>query len=232
MSDDFRATVRGVCDRIDAHTDRRVRSGERTNVLASLNGADLLSMAALFLGWTSALAFLRGEPNWAILTMFAAFGFDKLDGWYARRRGISSAFGRRIDSFIDVFAYLVTGALLFHYAVSPGVVVSALVGFLIIAFGGLRLVRHDSEGFGEDEGGCFYHGTTVVHTNLVVVANYLLLSFVGVWTWWLAALTTVAAAPLMISDYKAYKNRTSHLLAGAAVAVATALVLVLEVGHP
>jgi CDP-diacylglycerol--serine O-phosphatidyltransferase len=231
MSDDLRATIRGALDRIDAHTDRRVRSADRTNVLARLNGADLLSMVALFLAWTSALAFIRGEPNWAIVLMFAAFGFDKLDGFYARRRGLSSAFGRQIDSFIDVFAYLVTAALLFHYAIAPNVVVSAVVGFAVIAFGGLRLVRHNSEGFGEDEGKSFYHGTTVVHTNLVVVVNYLAVAFVGLWNGWIAAVTVLVAAPLMVSDYKAYKTRTSHLLGGATVALVTALVMLLEFGY-
>jgi CDP-diacylglycerol--serine O-phosphatidyltransferase len=209
-----------------------VQSAERTNVLAALTGADWLSLGALFLAWTSALLFLSGEPNWALIAMFGGFGFDKLDGYYARSRGIDSAFGRQIDSFIDVFVYLVTGALLFHYELAPTIHVSAVVGFVVLALGGLRLVRHNSEGFGSDGGESYYHGTTVVHTNLVVVANYLLAAFVGAW-WvgWLAAATTLAAAPLMISDYKAYKTDRSHLLAGLAALVTTALVLLVEFTH-
>ena len=231
MSDDFRATMRSVTDRLDAHTDRRVRSPDRTSVVARLTGADLLSMVALFLAWTSALAFVGEEPNWAIVLMFGAFAFDKLDGAYARWRGISSPFGRQIDSFIDVFAYLVTAALLFHYAVSPHFAASVVVGFVVIAFGGLRLVRHNSEGFGDDDGVSYYHGTTVVHTNFVVVANYLLVALVPLWNGWLAALTVGVAAPLMVSDYKAYKTTTSHLLGGATAALVTALALFIEFGH-
>jgi len=70
--------------------------------------------------------------------MFAAFLLDKLDGYYARRTGNSSPFGRRVDSFIDVFAYLVPAALLYR-TVSPHVAVTWVVGFVILAFGGLRV---------------------------------------------------------------------------------------------
>jgi CDP-diacylglycerol--serine O-phosphatidyltransferase len=224
MSDGLRSTIRGVVD-------RRVRAGGRTNVLATLTGADLLSMGALFLAWTSVLAFLRGEPNAAVLLMFGGYALDKLDGAYARWRGVSSPFGRQIDSFIDVFVYLVTGALLFHYVVSPHPLVSAVVGFLVLAFGGLRLVRHNAEGFGDDEGTSYYHGTTVVHTNLVVVASYLLLELVPLWNGWLAALAVAAACPLMTSDYKSYKSTAGHVLAAGAALVAVVVVLMIEFGH-
>jgi CDP-diacylglycerol--serine O-phosphatidyltransferase len=223
MPDGLRTTIRDVLD-------RRVRAGERTNVLAALTGADVLSLGALFLAWTSVLAFLRGSPNHAVLLMFGGYALDKADGAYARWRGVSSPFGRQIDSFIDVFVYLVTGALLFHYAVSPHPAVSAVVGFLILAFGGLRLVRHNAEGFGDEDGRSYYHGTTVVHTNLVVVASYLLLSLLPLWNGWLAAVVVALACPPMVSDYKSYKSATGHALAAGAVVLAAALVVLVELG--
>jgi CDP-diacylglycerol--serine O-phosphatidyltransferase len=61
---------------------------------------------------------------------------------------------------------------------APNDVASLVVGFLLLAFGGLRLIRHSSEGFGSDGETSYYHGTTVVHTNLVVVANYFLVALV------------------------------------------------------
>jgi CDP-diacylglycerol--serine O-phosphatidyltransferase len=231
MTDELRAKIRGVQDRIDAGVGRRrVRSSERTNVLRALNGADYLSLVALFVAWISAMLLVSGEPNWGVVVMFGAFLFDKLDGWYARRYDVSSRFGRQVDSFIDIFAYLVPAALLFHFTLAPHPVVSAVVGFTILAFGGLRLIRHNSEGFGDDGGESYYHGTTVVHTNVVVLANYLLVGYVGLWNGWLAALTTVLVCPLMVSDYKAYKNDRSHLLVGLLALVVTGLVLGLEYG--
>jgi len=203
---------------------------ERTSILQELNSADLLSLVALFVAWSSVLVFIAGEPNWAILAMFVAFVFDKLDGYWARRRGISSKFGRQIDSYVDVFAYLVTGALLFHYELAPNRFVSAFVGFAVIAFGGLRLVRHNMEGFDSDGDTSYYHGTTVVHTNVVVVLNYLLVSFVGFWNGWLAATTVLVACPLMVSDYRSPKTYWSHVVLGLFAAVVATLVLLIEYG--
>ncbi|WP_277542758.1 CDP-alcohol phosphatidyltransferase family protein [Haloarcula laminariae] len=230
MSGELREAIRGARERVEA-TDRVVvERGERTNVVAQLTGADYISLAALFVGWASALLFLRGEPNLALLAMFGAFGLDKADGWYARRAGVSSPFGRRVDSFIDIFAYLVPGALLYHVAMAPNDLASLVVGFLVLAFGGLRLIRHSSEGFGSDEGTSYYHGTTVVHTNFVVVANYFLFSLVGPWNGWLAGLLVCAVCPLMVSDYKAYKTTASHVLAGLGAASAAGLAVALEWG--
>lgn len=231
MSGELREAIKGVQKRVEA-TDRVVAErDERTNVVAQLTGADYISLAALFVGWGSALLFLRGEPNWALLVMFGAFLLDKLDGWYARRAGVSSPFGRRVDSFIDIFAYLVPGALLYHVAVAPNDLASLVVGFLVLSFGGLRLIRHSDEGFGVDGETSYYHGTTVVHTNLVVVANYFLVVLVGPWNGWLAGLLVAAACPLMISDYKAYKTDVSHALAGLGTVAAAALALALEWGY-
>ncbi|WP_222916976.1 CDP-alcohol phosphatidyltransferase family protein [Natrinema sp. SYSU A 869] len=231
MASELREAIRGVWNRLDL-ADRRVgNAADRTNVFGQLTGADYISLGALFVGWASALLFARGEPNWALLVMFGAFLLDKADGWYARRTGTSSPFGRQVDSFIDIFAYLVPAVLLYHFVLAPSVYASLVVGFLVLAFGGLRLVRHNSEGFGSDGGESFYHGTTVVHTNLVVVANYFLIILVGGWNGWLAGLVIGAVCPLMISDYKAYKTDTTHVLAGLAAVAAAGLAIALEFGH-
>jgi len=132
MSKELREAIESVRRRVAA-TDRVVAErGDRTNVVAQLTGADYISLMALFVGWGSALLFLRAEPNWALLAMFGSFLLDKLDGWYARRSGVSSPFGRRVDSFIDIFAYLVPGALLYHVAIAPNDLASLVVGFLVL----------------------------------------------------------------------------------------------------
>jgi CDP-diacylglycerol--serine O-phosphatidyltransferase len=229
MSDDGRLS-QGLAERLDARNGWSA-STDRTNILRTLNSADLLSLVALFIAWTSALLFLRGEPNWGILVMFGAFVFDKLDGYWARRKNISSQFGRQIDSFIDIFAYLVTGALLFHYELAPTAVASAVVGFAILAFGGLRLVRHNAEGFDSDGSVSYYHGTTVVHTNVVVVVNYVLVTVLNVWNGWIAAGTILLACPLMVSEYRAPKTATTHLILGGFAALVGLFCLLLEYGH-
>ena len=217
-----------VPDVVAAEADRRWDGSVGMGLLGRLTGADYLSLVALFFAWSSAVLLLQGEINWGIVVMFGAFLFDKLDGYYARRRGISSPFGRQVDSFIDVFAYLVTGALLYHVALSPSPWMTVLVGFAILTFGGLRLVRHADEGFGENDGTDYYVGFTVVHVNFVVLVTYYLGLVVPWFDGWLAAVPIVAVCPLMVSGYRSYKTRTGHALAAAFVILALAISLLAE----
>jgi CDP-diacylglycerol--serine O-phosphatidyltransferase len=173
---------------------------------------------------------LNGSPNWGLVVMFGAFVFDKLDGFYARRWGEPSPFGRQVDSFIDIFTYLVTAAVLYHVTLAPNVFVSALVGFAVICFGGLRLIRHNDEGFQTAEDTSYYRGTTVVHTNVVVVVGYLLSVFVAGWTGWLAAVPIVLVSPLMVSEYRTFKTVWGHVLVGAFAAVVSTVCVCLALG--
>jgi CDP-diacylglycerol--serine O-phosphatidyltransferase len=231
MRDDGRSAVART-ERIDARVARLVRSSTGENMVHRLNAADWLSLTALFWGWAGAVLLVMSEPNWAIVAVLGGFVFDKLDGYYARKHDLSSAFGRQVDSFIDIFVYLVPAALLYHEAMAPHPAVSAVVGFVVLAFGGLRLVRHSTEGFGEgeEEDASYYVGTTVVHTHLVVLANYFLVSLVAGWNGWLAGAVVVAVCPLMTSRYRAYKTDFGHGLVGVAGLVAVGLALGLEYG--
>ncbi|WP_267639728.1 CDP-alcohol phosphatidyltransferase family protein [Haloarchaeobius amylolyticus] len=240
-------------ERAGSHLQRTLgRSARRTgfryepgNILYRLTVADYVSLVALFFAWTASLLFLSGESNYAVVVMFVAFLFDKLDGYLARRLDVTSSLGRQVDSFIDIFVYLVTAALLFYYELAPRLVLgaegeilriatSAVVGFCVLAFGGLRLIRHNNEGFIEDDTGTsHYHGITVVHVNAVVVLNYLLVLSVaplGLWNGWAAAATTMVVCPLMVSDYRSPKTEFVHWVVGAACVVVSAAVLWVEFG--
>ncbi len=232
MTDGTSSSPAAVREALAAQADRRWDSSVGMGLLGRLNGADYLSLVALLFAWSSAVALVYDEPNWGILLMLGAFLFDKLDGWYARRRGISSPFGRQVDSFIDIFAYLVTGALLYHVALAPEPWLTVVVGFAILAFGGLRLVRHAAEGFGDTGGESYYVGMTVVHVNVAVVVNYFLVTFVGAWNGWLATVPILLVCPLMVSGYKSYKNRVGHALAAGAGLAAGVLSVYLEVVGP
>jgi CDP-diacylglycerol--serine O-phosphatidyltransferase len=215
---------------VSARLDRRGTWFGEENVLRRLTIADYVSLVALFFGWTSAVLLLVGDPNLAVVAMFAGYGFDKLDGYCARRLGVSSPFGRQVDSFIDVFVYLLPAALLYHYALAPHLLASVLVGFAVLAFGGLRLVRHNDEGFLTNaDGDSCYHGTTVVHTNLLVVAcAFLGAAFEGAAWGWVAGGAAVLACPLMVSEYRAPKTDRSHLLGALAVLLVLALLSVVD----
>jgi CDP-diacylglycerol--serine O-phosphatidyltransferase len=70
----------------------------------------------------------------------------------------------------------------------------------------------------------------VVHTNLVVVANYFLVLFIGSWNGWVAGLLTLAVCPLMVSNYKSYKTDIGHGLAASLAVTTAVLALALEFG--
>jgi CDP-diacylglycerol--serine O-phosphatidyltransferase len=230
MSDEDISAIRGVIDGLDGRATRVIESSREGNMIGRLGGADWLSLGALFCAWVGVVLFLRGEPNWAIVATLAGFVFDKLDGFYARRTGATSRFGRGIDSFVDVFVYLVSGALLYHFTMAPHPVASVAVGFVLLTFGGLRLVRHTTEGFGSDGDGSYYVGTTVVHAHVVVLANYFLVSLVEPWNGWIAGATVVAVCPLMTSRYRAYKTDVGHWLVAGAGGLAVVLALAIEFG--
>jgi CDP-diacylglycerol--serine O-phosphatidyltransferase len=224
------AASEGVVDWVRDRAAEHGWEADRRSFLRELSVADYVSLVALLFGWAAALLMVSGQPNWGLLAMLGAFAFDKLDGAVARVLDISGDLGLQVDSYIDVFAYLVPAALLYHLTMAPNVYASLVVGFVILAFGGLRLIRHSTEGFGVDDGVAFYRGLTVVHANAVVVANYFLVSFVPAWNGWLAAATVLPMGPAMIANYRSYKTDGSHLLVGVLATVAAGLCLILIFG--
>jgi CDP-diacylglycerol--serine O-phosphatidyltransferase len=227
---DVKTHVRTAMRNVRREVDRRKPPGDEEYMLFSLGVADYISLVALFFGWTATLLVLTGEPNWALVAMLIAFGFDKLDGFYAREYGEPTVMGRHIDAFIDVFTYLVPAVAIYHVVLSPATFLSVVVGFAVLAFGLLRLVRFASEGLDAEDGTSYYRGITVVHLNALVVGNYFLAAFVSQWNGWLAAATILLAAPLMISNYRSYKTVGSHTVAGLLALAVVALALVLEFG--
>lgn len=224
-----------IIDGVRRSVRARMVQTEQPNILRRLGPADYLSLGALFWGWVSTLLFVLDEPNWAVIAMLGAYVFDKLDGYVARRYDQSSGLGLQVDSYIDIFTYLVPGALLFH-TFSPNVLASAVVGFFILGFGGLRLIRHQSEGFGDDDGVSYYHGITVVHVNVLVVVAYFGAQFGGrlLATWnpvlwgYITGVAVVLVSPVMVSDYKSYKTDIGHTLVAIGGAIAVGLCLYLE----
>lgn len=210
--------------------DRRRPPADDEYMLFRLGVADYISLVALFFGWTATVLVVTGEPNWGLISMLVAFGFDKLDGFYAREFGQPTAMGRHIDAFVDVFTYLVPAVAIYHVVLSPNVYLGTVVGFAVLAFGLLRLVRFASEGLESDDGTSYYRGITVVHVNVLVVANYFLAAFFAPWNGWLAAGPILLAAPLMISNYRSYKTVGSHTVTGLLALLVVSLALVLEFG--
>ena len=167
--------------------------------------ANCLSLTGLFFSWVSILLILDKKPNWAIVFVMIAFVFDLLDGYAARKLEQSSKFGRELDSYEDIFIYLVFSSLLFYFYLSPHQAIGLLTGFLILVFGGLRLIRYNLEGMKEEKGLKYYRGITVVHIMFFTVICYFLKKVTVLWSDYFSVLILLIASPAMLSNYKSYK---------------------------
>jgi CDP-diacylglycerol--glycerol-3-phosphate 3-phosphatidyltransferase len=87
------------------------------------------------------LLFAWDFPNhdyWATAVFVVAMATDQIDGWLARRRGVSSALGKILDPVADKVLVLATLVMLVGEGVAPGWMV-ALIVVREILVSGLRL---------------------------------------------------------------------------------------------
>lgn len=199
------------------------------DIIRKLHFADYISFISLFFAWAGIWLLLYNEPNFAIITNMAAFLFDCLDGYIARKYQHDTVFGRQVDSYVDIFTYLIFAVILFTKYISPHFVIGLIVSFSILLFGGLRLIRFNSEGILEDQKDKYYRGVTVVHMSFVTLICYFLQSIISLNNW-LSSLLLFLISLSMISDYKSYKIRNFFFFAGIII-LFTSLSLLLEYGY-
>ena len=111
---------------------------------------NLLTTAALFSGFYSIVAAMKGDFEISSITLFIAMVMDALDGRVARMTGTQSDFGAQYDSLSDMLCFGITPALVVY---SWGLLYLGKVGWLAAFFytaaTSLRLARfniqHDSQ---------------------------------------------------------------------------------------
>ena len=139
---------------------------------------DLLTLASLMLSGLGLLAAMHGLLTLAIGLMLLAMFVDMLDGLLARRLGLESEFGRYLDSFCDVFAYLVLPLfVLYQFGMQDPFSLIALFAFL--AGGLLRLSRFNILSTVEEAGVQYHLGLQVIWSHLVVVLAFPLWHWLG-----------------------------------------------------
>lgn len=195
--------------------------------LKKLKLADYLTLTGLFFSWASILLLLNRQPNWSIVVIMMAFSFDLLDGFTARKFSQVSRFGRELDSYGDIFIYLVFSSLLFYFYLSPHQLIGLLIGFLILVFGGLRLIRFNHEGIRKDKELKYYRGMTVVHIMFLALICYFFKQLTNLWSDYFSVLILLAASLAMISNYKSYKVE-NYWLFGLVILSIIATSLILE----
>lgn len=83
-------------------------------LIVRLNAVDLISLAGMFIALCALVALLSGLPWLTISLLYLAVIFDAFDGVLARKYGLQREFGRYLDSFIDVFDYLIAPSLFLY----------------------------------------------------------------------------------------------------------------------
>jgi CDP-diacylglycerol--serine O-phosphatidyltransferase len=149
---------------------------QRDPFIVSLTWVDLLTLVSLLLACLGLLSAWIGTLTLAIGLMTLSMFVDMLDGFIARRSKLESEFGKYLDSFCDVFTYLLLPLfILFQFGMQDALSICALFAFLVCGL--LRLSRFNIIGTLEDEGVAYHIGLQVFWSQLLVVIAF------PVWHW-------------------------------------------------
>ena len=107
---------------------------------------NLLTTAALFAGFYSVVASMKGHFDTAAIAIFVAMLADGLDGRVARLTNTQTLFGAQYDSLSDMVAFGIAPALaLYSWSLSSLGKPGWLIAFLYSAATALRLARFNSQ---------------------------------------------------------------------------------------
>jgi phosphatidylserine synthase len=114
------------------------------------------------------LLLIQGNLGLAFLFVIVAMALDMVDGPLARRARVTSKLGSWLDTFADVFTYLLFPAV--YWAVQYDLPLAVLAIF--VAAGCFRLIRFSLVGFGEDKGKLFYAGMPVFYNQFLLIFTH------------------------------------------------------------
>ena len=107
---------------------------------------NLLTTAALFAGFYSIVAALKGYFDTAAIAIFIAMIADGLDGRVARLTNTQSAFGAEYDSLSDMVSFGIAPALVvYSWSLSVMGKLGLLAAFIYAAATALRLARFNTQ---------------------------------------------------------------------------------------
>lgn len=133
----------------------------------------LVTLLSICSSWTAIGFLLAGNVKLTVLFGAIAFQLDVLDGYLARRLNKTSDFGRQLDSLSDVINYSLLAALVTSQHLLPNLL-GNVVGFLILAFGILRLALFNVKGFYAEGEVLYYRGIITCHLSLATLLIYVL----------------------------------------------------------
>lgn len=169
-------------------------SESKHTFIISLDWIDALTIGSLLIACAGIWSALRGMLSLAIALMLLAMFTDMLDGMLARATRGGTEFGRYLDSFCDVFTYLLLPMLvLYQFGMQDTLSLIAL--FIYILAGILRLSHFNMHGI-QNKGGKDYHvGLPVFWSQLLIVLAFPL------WYWTAEKAKTILLSVLFIMSY-------------------------------
>jgi CDP-diacylglycerol---serine O-phosphatidyltransferase len=85
-----------------------------SNFIVTLNWADMVSLVGLICALAAIGCIFEQRTDFAVALLCIATAADFIDGTVARHLNLCRAFGRNLDSFIDVVIYLVAPSILLY----------------------------------------------------------------------------------------------------------------------
>ncbi len=174
---------------------------------------NLFTTAALFFGFYSIVAAMKGHFDMSAIAIFVAMVLDGLDGRVARMTNTQTAFGAEYDSLSDMVGFAVAPALLvYSWSLFTLGKLGWLVAFVYTAATALRLARFNTQAHDTDKR--YFQGlpcpsAAAVLAGMIWCANYYDIS--GAFIAIPAAILTVCVAGLMVSRVRYYSFKQIDL---------------------
>ena len=198
---------------IDEHEEFVSEGGKKVRRRGIFLLPNLLTLGALFAGFYAVIAGMQGnfnEAGWAILVAGIC---DGLDGRIARLTNTQSAFGAEFDSLSDMVSFGMAPALImFSWALEPLGQVGWAASFIYMSCAALRLARFNIQ-LGTVDRRFFVGLSSPLAAGLVTFVPWVLYKYditVTPLISYLAAVLTVFAGLMMISNYRYFSFKELH----------------------
>lgn len=167
-------------------------------------------------GWL-ALVTISADIRVSVGLALAAFALDSLDGHMARFLGVTSQFGRNLDSLADTILYLVWPALVYYLVFGMSSMFELGVIWTFLFTGILRLARFNTIGYVSNKYLTGYPGLPVVFSHVIVI-GWLVLGKIAQPPTWLLSSLVLTQSWLMIQSFPFPRISTALLISILAVA--------------
>ncbi|MEO8402259.1 MAG: CDP-diacylglycerol--serine O-phosphatidyltransferase [Gammaproteobacteria bacterium] len=190
---------------------------------------NILTTSAIFAGFYSIVAAMKGYFDSAAIAVFIAMIADGLDGRVARMMNTQTAFGAEYDSLSDMVSFAIAPALIMYsWSLSSLGKVGWLIAFIYTAATALRLARFNTQAHDEDKR--YFQGlpcpsAAAVLASMVWCCSYY--EITGIFIAIPAAIVTFAVAGLMVSNIRYYSFKQIDLKGKVSFFIVVLLVLML-----